>query len=175
LLKVIKTRLEGVKGIWPEELPSILWAYKTQARTPTGKTPFQLTYWSEAVILAKVGLTSYRVHNHDENKNDKAMRLQLDLVDEVRVAAEQRLARYQDRMAKHYNSRVRHRDFQVGDLVLRKVIGVARDPTHGKLGPNWEGPYRITSWQRKGAYHMETLDGWKLPHPWNTEHLQKYY
>ena len=92
-------------------MPSILWAYKTQARTPIGKTPFQLTYGSEAVILAKVGLISYKVHNHDENKNDKAMRLQLDLVDEVRAAVEQRLVRYQDRMAKHYNSRVRHRDF----------------------------------------------------------------
>ena len=106
------------------------------ARTPIGETPFQLTYKSEAVILAKVGLTSYRVHNHDENKNDEAMRLQLDLVDKIRAAAEQRLARYQDRMAKHYNSRVRHRDFQVGDVVLRKVMGVARDPTQGKLSPN---------------------------------------
>ena len=73
------------------------------------------------------------MHNHDKNKNDEAMRLQLDLVDEIRAAAEQRLARYQDHMAKHY--RVRHRDFQVGDLVLRKVIGTARDPTQGKLIP----------------------------------------
>ena len=61
-------------------------------------------YESEAVIPAEVGLTSYRVHNHDENKNDEAMRLQLDLVDEMRVAAKQRLARYQDCKAKHYNS-----------------------------------------------------------------------
>ena len=98
------------------------------------------------VIPAEIGLTSYRVDNHDE-----AIRLQLDLVDEVRAIAEQRLARYQDRMAKHYNSRVRHRDFKVGDLVLRKVMGAARDPTQGKLSPNWEGPYRITSWQRKGT------------------------
>ena len=73
------------------------------------------------------------------------MRLQLDLVDEVRVTTEQRLARYQDLMAKHYNSRVRHRDFKVGDLVLKKVMGTNRDPTQGKLGPNLEGPYRITS------------------------------
>ena len=36
LLKIIKTRLEGAKDIWPEELPSILWAYRTTARTPTG-------------------------------------------------------------------------------------------------------------------------------------------
>ena len=94
-------------------------------RTPTGKTPFQLTYRNKAVIPAEVGLTSYRVHNHDESKNDEAIRLQLDLVDEVRATAEQRLVRYQDRMAKHYNSRVRHRDFKVGDLVLRKVMGTA--------------------------------------------------
>ena len=43
LLKIIKTRLEGAKGIWPEELPSILWAYRTMARTPTRETPFWLT------------------------------------------------------------------------------------------------------------------------------------
>jgi len=39
-------------------------------------------------------------------------------------------------MAKHYNSRVKHIDFKVGDLVLRKVIGTARDPTQGNLSPN---------------------------------------
>lgn len=103
------------------------------------------------------------------------MRLQLDLVDEVRVIAEQRLARYQDLMAKHFNSRVRHMDFQVGDLVLRKVTGATRDPSQGKLGPYWKGPNRITLWQRKGTYHLETLDKQKLHHPWNTEHLKKYY
>nr|XP_023901305.1 uncharacterized protein K02A2.6-like [Quercus suber] len=111
LLKIIKTRLEGVKGIWPEELPSILWAYRTTSRTPIGETPFRLIYRSEVVIPAEVELTSYRVNNHDERKNDEAMHLQLDLVEEVRVTAEQRFARYQDRIAKHYNSQVRHRDF----------------------------------------------------------------
>ena len=110
-----------------------------------------------------------------EDKNEVAMRLQLDLVDEYRATAEQRLARYQDLMSKHYNAKVRHRDFQIGDLVLRKVMGAAKDPLQGKLGPNWEGPYRITSWQRKGTYHLETMDGRKLQHPWNTEHLRKYY
>ena len=44
LLKIIKTRLDGAKGIWPEELPSVLWAYRTTAKTPTGETPFQLAY-----------------------------------------------------------------------------------------------------------------------------------
>ena len=98
-------------------------------RTPTRETPFRLAYGSEAVIPAKIELTSYRVENHDESRNDEAMRLQLDLVDEVRATTAQRLARYQNLIAKHYNSRVIHRDFQVGDLVLKKVTGATRDPS----------------------------------------------
>ena len=92
MLKIIKTRLEGAKGVWPEELPSVLWAYRITARTPTGETPFRLAYGSEAVIPAEIELTSYKVGNHDDGKNDKAMRLQLSLIDEVRATAEQRLA-----------------------------------------------------------------------------------
>ncbi|XP_075641959.1 uncharacterized protein LOC142613482 [Castanea sativa] len=85
---------------------------RTTARTPTGETPFRLAFGAEALIPAEVGLTSYRVESYDENKNVEALRLELDLVDEVRANAEQRLARYQDMMAKHYNSKVRHRDFK---------------------------------------------------------------
>ena len=127
MLKIIKTRLKGTKGIWSEELPSVLWAYRTTAKTPTRETLFRLTYGSKTVIPTEVGLTSFRVENYNESKNNEAMRLQLDLVDEVRVTAEQRLTRYQNLMAKYYNLRVRHRDFQIGDLILRKVTDAIRD------------------------------------------------
>ena len=83
LLKIIKTQLEGAKGIWPDELPSVLWAYWTTARKPTRETPFRLTYGADAVIPAEVGLTNYCVQNYMEDKNKEAMRLQLDLVDEA--------------------------------------------------------------------------------------------
>ena len=88
LLKIIKTRLEGVKGVWLEELPSVLWAYRTTTRIPTGETPFRLAYGSEVVIPIDVGLTNYRVDNHDERRSDETMRLQLDLLNEVRAATE---------------------------------------------------------------------------------------
>ena len=60
LLKIIKTKLDDAKGAWPEELPNVLWAYRTTARTPTGETPFKLTYGTEAVIPVEVGVTSTR-------------------------------------------------------------------------------------------------------------------
>ena len=64
-----------------------------------------------------------------EDKNEEAMCLKLDLMDEARATAEQRLARYQNLISKHYNTKVRHRDFQIGDLVLRKVMGATKDPS----------------------------------------------
>jgi hypothetical protein len=70
---------------------------------------------------------------------------------------------------------VKHREFKVGDLVLRKVTLATKDPTQGKLGPTWEGPYRVVKFHRKGTYNLEKLDGTALPHPWNAEHLKKYY
>ena len=50
--------------------------------------PFRLTYGADAVIPAEIGLTSYRVQSYTEDKNEEAMRLQLDLVDEARAIAE---------------------------------------------------------------------------------------
>jgi len=64
------------------------------ARTPTGETPFCLICGHEGFISAKVGLTSYQVLHHDEGRNGEGMRLQLDLLDEVRATAEQMMARY---------------------------------------------------------------------------------
>ena len=46
---------------------------------------------------------------------------------------------------------VKLRSLAPGDLVLRKVLGNTKNPVWGKLGPNWKGPYRITSMAGIGA------------------------
>ena len=74
LLRLIKSRLVGAKGAWPEELPNVLWAYRTMTRTPTGETPFNLTYGTEAVIPVEVGLTSLRREFFDEQNNDDQLK-----------------------------------------------------------------------------------------------------
>ena len=70
LLKIIKTKLDNAKGAWPEELPNVLWAYRTTARTLTRETPFRLTYGTEAVIPVEVGVTSIRREVFNEKGND---------------------------------------------------------------------------------------------------------
>ena len=175
LLKIIKTKLDDVKGTWPEELPNVLWAYRTTAKTPIGETPFRLTYGTEAIIPVKVGVTSTRRAAFNEEGNEDKLRINLDCLDEVREMASSRMEKYRQKMAEYYNKRVKLRRLEVGDLVLRKVSTATKDLNQGKLGPTWEGPYRVVHYSRRGSYHLETLDGQKLLRPWNIENLKKYY
>ena len=175
LLKIIKTKLDDAKGAWPEKLPNVLWAYSTTARTPTGETPFKLTYGTEAVIPVEVGVTSTRRVAFNEEENDDKLRLNLDCLDEVREEASCQMTKYQRKMAKYYNKRVKLRQLDIGDLVLCKGTTATKDPVQGKLGPTWEGPYRVVHYSRRGSYHLETLDWKKLLRPWNIENLKKYH
>ena len=92
-LKIIKVRLEGAKGVWLDELPSVLWAYRTTARTPTGETPFNLIYGTEAVIP----IVRREFFSEDQ------LKLSLDCLDEVRNEASKRIAKYQQKMTTYYN------------------------------------------------------------------------
>lgn len=175
MLKIIKTRLEGAKGVWPDELPVVLWAYRTIVRTPTGETPFKLAYGSEVVIPAEVHMANHRVMKYQDKENKEQICLNLDLIDEVRMDVEQRVARYKNLMARQHDAMVKPRRFNIGDLVLKKVSLATKNPAHEKLEPNWEEPYRVINCKRQGSYYLEALDGRKLEHPWNIEHLKRYY
>ena len=94
LLKINKVRLEEAKGARPEELPNVLWAYRTTARTPIGETPFRLTYGIEAVILVEVGVTSMKREVFQENSNEDQLKVNLDCLDEVKEEASQKMAKY---------------------------------------------------------------------------------
>jgi len=48
LVRKLKKKLEKKKGAWVEYVPEVLWSYRTTKRTPTGETPFSLTYGTEA-------------------------------------------------------------------------------------------------------------------------------
>ena len=135
LLKIIKAKLDDVKGTWPEELPNILWAYWTTARTPTGETPFKLTYGTEAVIPIEVGVASIRLEVLHEEHNNDPLRINLDCLDKVKDKASNKMTKYQRKMAEYYNKRVKLRRPDIGNLILHKVTLATRDSTQGKLGP----------------------------------------
>ncbi|GFZ01032.1 hypothetical protein Acr_14g0006670 [Actinidia rufa] len=152
VLRNLKARLERSKSEWAENLPSILWAYHTTSRIPTGETPYSMVFGTESVIPVEIGMPSFKVSTFDKETNKAELRLNLDLLEERRESAELRQTAYKCQVAKYYNQRVRHRSFLPGDLVLRKVTLSTKEPNAGKLGPTWEGPYKVIKVSRPGTY-----------------------
>ena len=132
---------------------------------PNGETPFRLTYGTEAVIPVEVGVTSIRREIFNEECNDDELRLKLDCLEEVRDKASSKMTKYQLKMAEYYNKMVKLRRLDIGDLILRKITTTTKDPAQGKLGPTWKEPYRVVHYSRQGSYHLETMDGQRLPRP----------
>ena len=171
----LKKRLDDEKGKWVEELPHVLWTYRTTPCRSTGETPFSMTYGAEAIIPLEIGFPTSRASSFNPRDNDEQLTKSLDLIKEKRENAMVQLAYYQQKLKQGYDANVKLRPLTPSDLVLRKVVGAAKNPTSGKLGPNWEGPYRITSKAGIGAYFLEDLDEHVIPRPWNVNNLKRYY
>ena len=171
----LKKRLDDAKGKWVEELPHVLWTYRTTPRRSTGETPFSMTYGAEAVIPLETEFPTLRTSSFSSDNNDAMLEKSLDLIEERRESTMVQLAYYQHKLKQGYNSNVKLRPLAVGDLVQRKVLGATKNPNWGKLGPNWEGSYRITSIAGIGAYYLEDLDEKAILHPWNVNNLKRYY
>ena len=84
------------------------------------------------------------------------------------------MAYYHQKLKQGYNANVKLRPLTPRDLVLRKVVGAAKNSSWGKLGPNWEGSYRITSVVGIGAYYLEDLNEKAVPRPCNVNNLKMY-
>ncbi|KAL2248305.1 UNVERIFIED_CONTAM: Transposon Ty3-G Gag-Pol polyprotein [Sesamum indicum] len=171
VMQYLKTRIKS-KGSWDEELPGVLWAYRTTPRSSTGETPFCLVYGSEAIIPAEIGEETQRIAQYDPGENDQARAFDLTIVEEKRDAAYAKILHHKTLMMRQYNKRLRPRELQIGDLVLKKVE-VSKHV--GKLDPEWEGPFKVIEIRRKGSYVLQDTNGRNLPRPWNIRNLRKFY
>ena len=124
----LKKRLDDAKGKWVEELPHVLWTYRTTPRRSTGETSFSLTYGAEAVIPLKTGFPTTRTSSFNPKDNDEQLTRNLDLIKEKREDAMVQLAYYQQKLKQGYDANVKLRPLTLGDLVLRKVMGTAKNP-----------------------------------------------
>ncbi|GKA75951.1 reverse transcriptase domain-containing protein [Tanacetum coccineum] len=152
----IKAHLgEGNKS-WIKELSRVLWAHRTMIKSSHCNTSFSLTYETEAIILAEVGMPTYHTAVVDAVHNDEELQLNLDLLEERHERAAISEANAKLKITKYYNVRVRGVTFRPGDFVY-----LSNDASHvvdgGKLGPKWEGPYEVTEALGDGAYRLSYL------------------
>ena len=162
----LKTKLEDLKRKLVEYLPEVLWAYSTTRKSTTQETLFDLAFGTEAVDPVEVGLKSPRIELSSTKHNKEVLK---------REQVLKRMEDYHRKTTRYYDQRVKPKSYKSGDLVLKNLLPARKDPTHGKLGPNWEGPYIVSHIIRPGNYELRTEEGKALPHSWNTEHLKQFY
>jgi len=161
LLRGLKQRLENHKRAWPEEVPRIVWAYHTTPQSSTMETPFNLVYGSDAMIPVEIHESSPRFLSFVAEESNEKRKVNLDLLDEAREEARIEAEAVKRRVEHQYNSKVKLRQFQVGDLVMRKAHPYELE---NKLSP-----------KGKGSYNLETLEGGPIPRSWNAANLKFYF
>ncbi|XP_075086322.1 uncharacterized protein LOC142169033 [Nicotiana tabacum] len=107
------------------------------AKSSMRESPFSLVYEAEYPIPVEVGEPTLRYFRVDEETNNEALLVKLEMLDECRDLAHIRMVAQKQRMEKYYNLRANLRYFKVGDLVLRKVTQNTRELNTGKRDPTW--------------------------------------
>ena len=78
-------------------------------------------------------------------------------------------------MTRSFNQHFKTKRIQVSDYVLCKVEATGKIVDKGKLGANWDGPFKIIRVIKPGTFELEEMKGKKLPRPWNGDHLKRYF
>ncbi|XP_050273279.1 uncharacterized protein LOC126716503 [Quercus robur] len=118
----LKKRLDDAKGKWVEELPHVLWTYRTTPRRLTGETPFSMTYGVEVVILLENRFPTLRTSTFSSDNNDGLLGKSSDLIEERRENAMVQLAYYQHKLKQGYDTNVKLRPLAVGDLLVGHLL-----------------------------------------------------
>ncbi|XP_071728092.1 uncharacterized protein [Rutidosis leptorrhynchoides] len=158
----IMARLDTERKGWADELPQVLWAFRTTPKGSNRETPFSLVYRSEAIIPAEIAVPTQRVMEFNDVSNVINLKENLELLEERRDIAAIREASNKQKIAKYYNQHVRERTFRPCNYVWRNN-NASRVEDTGKLGPNWEGPYVVVEALGNGAYNLKTHDGKFVP------------
>lgn len=68
--KSLKKHLRVAKCSWLEELPDVLWAYRTTPRAGTGETSFFLAFGAEVVIPIELEIPNYQTTDFNQQDNE---------------------------------------------------------------------------------------------------------
>ncbi|PHT43621.1 hypothetical protein CQW23_17646 [Capsicum baccatum] len=137
-------------------------------------TPYLLVYGTEAIIPTEVEIPSLRVIVETEIDDDEWVKTRLEhlsLIEEKRLMSMCHGQLYQMRMAQAYNKKVYPRNFDFGQLVLRRILPHLVE-AKGKFSLKWQGPFVVNKVLPNGALYLTDVEG-KMAI--NADAVKRYY
>ncbi|KAI5323387.1 hypothetical protein L3X38_032459 [Prunus dulcis] len=110
ILDCLKKRLEGAEGKWVDEIPGVLWAYRTTKRRSTSETPFFLAYGTEAIIPPHIIVPFISLEVGSVDQNSEQMTLNLDLLEGEHEKTIIQVASYQQQLKSYYEKRAKEKE-----------------------------------------------------------------
>ena len=99
----------------------------------------------EAVIPVDICMPTLHTTEIDQNQNTIQLGLALDQSEDERREVQIHITAYQQQIKASNGKKVKPREFQFSNLVLKRVIQSTKERNSEKLGPNWESAYFITA------------------------------
>jgi hypothetical protein len=129
-------------------------------------------YGSETVLLTDLAFGAPRIQHYEEGTTEETCKVDLDSMEEHRVAALMWHTHHEQQLNHYYNRNMHERSFNMGDLVLQCI-----QDTKGmhKFSAPWECPFIVMEVIVPATYRLQWADGKGMMNVWNIEHLCHFY
>jgi hypothetical protein len=143
-----------------------------------GTSPFQLVYRAEAVFPTQLALPVAKLFQDYEGEADHVIRRIHQIVEVQQIREQVRTATHshQEKIKQAFDNKVRKKDFEIGDLVLKWDAPRQDKGKHNKFDALWIGPFKISEIFSNNTYGLQDLEGEEVfSNPVNGHFLKKCF
>jgi transposase InsO family protein len=162
LITALRKVVEAEPDRWPDYLPMILYAYRTNVHFSTGFTPYELVFGKRAVVLDSMDLkTLCDGNDHEADARgdlEKDLQGRVDAV--VDLKAKRTSAELANRAASEKQKRNADKDRDTGIVYAKGDTVMMKVPQSGKLKSPFAGPYVVKKVDKnQGRVWLATAGG----------------
>lgn len=114
-----------------------------------------MVYGVDSMLLVEIDMLSQRGSHFNEEENKSGLEYEADFIDELREVTCVLELGTNNRNTKRYKLKVKPREMQAGDLVLKEVVIPTQQE---KIQPNQNEPYHVFQKLTNRVYKLQELE-----------------
>jgi hypothetical protein len=160
----LRKLVEGLKTDWDKHVPFIQYCINQRVTSAHGRSAFEAMFGrTDGGLTERLDARVTEEDDSWEALNARVVRMQKELFPDTA----KRLAATQAKQKNKFDERVKLVDIPIGEYVILR-----NEERKDTLDPRYQGPYKVLSSTKTGAYALEDRTGLVLPNNYPTSALQ---